>query len=460
MGNTSFRIESSTFKQIREREKKCSDSKFSLNQNPLKKKSPLKYRIRFMKNCFLIVFCLQAQLMCAQKPDQIKEVQALISHHQENIDSLSNILENLQLEEINQELSSLFLPKIDSSEYLIEHKAMFLVYDEEHEQAKWVLHKISTNILEGTVSRTNDFRIDPLVQSGSSEEIDYFIKTQRDNGKYDYDGYGYDRGHLAPSADFRWSQQALSESYYYSNMSPQLPSFNREKWADLESLIRGYIYENKRPLIVYTGPVLHPQLQKVSRSKNGVSIPEKFFKVVVDFEVQKAIAYLMPQKHEDYPIEYFATTIDEVEKLTGIDFLYQIDDQTEAALENQKEVTFWLPEKQKSDVQPLEAESLDKGKFNTIQARMHMDTGKKKEVCGTVVSAYFSKNKHTFLNLDKSFPNQVFSVTIWNSNLHNFAYQPHIELKDKKVCVRGKISENKGIPTMNVENDKAIVFLK
>ena len=326
-----------------------------------------------MKNCFLIVFCLYFQWIWAQKPNEIGEVKTQIGHHQEKMDSLSTILENLQLEEINHELSTNFLPKIESSEQLIAHKAMFLVYDEEHEQAKWVLHKISTNILEGTVSRTNDFRIDPLVESGSAEELDYFIKTKRDNGKYDYDGYGYDRGHLAPSADFRWSQKALSESYYYSNMSPQLPSFNREKWADLEGLIRGYIYENKRPLIVYTGPVLHPELQKVSRSTNRVSIPEQFFKVVVDFEAQKAIAYLMPQKHEDYPVEYFATTIDNIENLTGIDFLYQIDDKTEAALECQKEVTFWLPEKQKSDVLPFEAESLGKGKFNTMQARMHMD---------------------------------------------------------------------------------------
>jgi endonuclease G len=243
-----------------------------------------------MKNCFLIIFCLSIHLVWGQKPNEIGEVQALIGQHHKNIDSLSAILEDLQLKEINQELSTNFLPKIDSSEQLITHKAMFLVYDEEHEQAKWVLHKISTNILEGTVSRTNDFRTDPLVESGSAEEIDYFIKTKRDNGKYDYDGYGYDRGHLAPSADFRWSKKALSESYYYSNMSPQLPSFNREKWADLEGLIRGYVYENKRALIVYTGPVLHPKLQKVSRSTNKVSIPEQFFKVVVDFEAQKAIA--------------------------------------------------------------------------------------------------------------------------------------------------------------------------
>ena len=114
---------------------------------------------------------------------------------------------------------------------MIRHKAFSLAYGEEVEQAIWVMHIISSEIKDGTVGRTNDFRIDTLIQSGSAEEEDYFIKTRNSDGDVEYDGFGYDRGHLAPSADFRWSRSALSESYYYSNMSPQLPGFNREKWA-------------------------------------------------------------------------------------------------------------------------------------------------------------------------------------------------------------------------------------
>ncbi len=412
-----------------------------------------------MKTRLLIILCLSVQFLCGQKPSKTSEIQAQINVYKHHIDSLNYVLEDLQLDEINQELQTFFLPKIDSSETLISHRALLLVYDEQHEQAKWVLHKISTNVLDGKVSRTNDFRIDPLVKSGSAEEKDYFLKTKKENGKYDYDGFGYDRGHLAPSADFRWSQRALSESYFYSNMSPQLPTFNREIWADLEGLVRSYVYENRRSLIVYTGPVLNENLKKQERSINGVSIPEEFFKVVVDFKAQKSIAYLMPQEKSDYPVEYYATTIDEIEKLTGIDFLHHIDNQTEALIENQKDISFWLPEKQKSDAIPFKEGSLGKGKFNTVQASMFIDSGEKKEICGTVVSTHFSKNKHTFLNLDKSFPNQIFSLTIWNSNLHNFSYQPHIELKNKKVCFRGKITDNKGVATMNIENERAVTFL-
>ena len=63
------------------------------------------------------------------------------------------------------------------------------------------------------------------------------------------------------------------------------------------------------------------------------------------------------------------------------------------------------------------------------------------------------------VNLDKAFPHHIFSLTIWESSLHNFSYQPHIELKGQKICIKGKVTDQGGIPTMNVENEKAIEFL-
>ena len=224
-------------------------------------------------------------------------------------------------------------------------------------------------------------------------------------------------------------------------------------------MIRGYVFENKKDLYVYTGPILKPSLKKIKKSINGVSIPEKFFKIVVNYEDTKAIAYIIPQETSHYPVEYFATTINAVEKLTDIDFLANIDDEIEVILENQKDIKHWLTENKKSDVLPIDKNTLGKGKFNTVQARKFINSGKKKEVCGTVVSTHLSKNGHTFVNLDKAFPNQIFSLTIWKNNTHNFSYLPHIKLKGKKVCVTGKITEQKGVATMNVESEKSIDFL-
>ena len=194
----------------------------------------------------------------------------------------------------------------------------------------------------------------------------------------------------------------------------------------------------KRPICLHLDPILKPELKKIKRSINGVSIPEQFFKIVVYYEDRKAIAYIMPQETSNYPVEYFASTIDEVEELTGIDFLANIDDEIESDLESQKDVKHWLPEKQKSDVLPIEENTLGKGKFNSVQASRFINSGKRKKFVEQLFSTHISRKTDTFVNIDKSFPNQIFSLTIWKSNAHNFSYVPHIELKGRKVCINGK----------------------
>jgi endonuclease G len=90
--------------------------------------------------------------------------------------------------------------------------------------------------------RKDNFRSDPKVKTGSA-------------ALSDYKGSGYDRGHLAPAADFKWSATAMSESFYMSNMSPQVPGFNRGIWKNIESTVRNWAVENDEIYIV-TGPVL------------------------------------------------------------------------------------------------------------------------------------------------------------------------------------------------------------
>ena len=142
--------------------------------------------------------------------ERIENINKSINYHDKQTDSLRQILEELELKKTINELKSIALPKILPNEELIEHKAMLLVYSEDHEQAKWVAHKISHKIINGNIKRTNNFRKDPLIKTGSAEEKDYFLKTKNKNNSYTYDGFGYDRGHLAPSADFKWSKTALS----------------------------------------------------------------------------------------------------------------------------------------------------------------------------------------------------------------------------------------------------------
>ena len=416
-----------------------------------------------MQKIVVVAFLISSTFAFSQSvDDQIKLLEnekiALSSY----VLSIDSQIVDLKLKVIQLAIQKVGLPKLNAKEVLINHSAMSLVYSEKHEQAKWVSHIITSDIINGKAGRTNDFRIDPLVNTGSAIEKDYFLKTLKEGskGEYDYDGFGYDRGHLAPSADFRWSKKALSESYFYSNMSPQLAKFNREKWADLEGLLRGYIYEHpKTQLYVVTGPLLNDSLPVLERGVNKVSIPGFFFKVVMDLANEKAIAFIMPNKELKYPVSSYAVDINEVEGVAGINFFHQLEDGLEERLEAQKDISVWVPEKQKGDVKPLYQPDLPKGVFNTVQAKRNMGTNKKMTIRGTVVDLRKTRKGHLFFNLDKSYPNQIFTVAIWKKNIINFSYDPLIEWKGKQVTLTGKIADFDGIPTMVIEKENAVEVL-
>jgi len=407
---------------------------------------------------FTLAFTLDAT---CQPPDFASKISGLEKELQslKVKDSLVRIeLEEIKLERIRHLIRSEVLPEVQADEIVIMHSAMALVYEETHEQAKWVAHILTPDVASGNIGRTNDFRPDPKVVTGSAIEEDYFLKELQQDGTYKYDGFGFDRGHLAPSADFRWSAKALSESYFYSNMSPQRPDFNRISWALLEDLMRAYITEHSESeLYMITGPILHEQLPKVARSVNQVSIPEYYYKIALDPINQRVIAFLMPNRLCEYPTEYYAVPIDSIERLTGINFFPNISFAKD--LKKSVDLSPWLGKKAQSDVAPLSPTQLPKNHFNTVQAKRYMGSNEAIFVCGTVVSTKLSARGNVFLNLDKGFPNQIFTISIFADQVPNFSYTPHTYLENKKVCARGKVTNFDGTPSMAIDNEKAIKIL-
>ena len=200
----------------------------------------------------------------------------------------------------------------------VEHIAYSLGYSEVHEQACWVQHRLTRAQLSGArYERTDDFRSDPKVLTGSAQSTAY-------------KGSGYDRGHLAPAADFAWSGSAMSESFFMSNMSPQVPALNRGIWARLEDAVRDWAW-NADTIWVMSGPVLEPGLPELP---SGVSIPRYFWKVVYDpTPLPKCAAFILPQAGYTGSYWDFAVSVDEVEERTGIDVLPYLPDELENTLE-------------------------------------------------------------------------------------------------------------------------------
>jgi endonuclease G len=367
-------------------------------------------------------------------------------------------IEILKLAEVRGLMKSAGYPTGKRELEIIEHSGMSLGFDCKYNMAAWSFHMLTPDVSFGNVSRSNDFRVDEKVKCGSAVEADYFLRTENPDGTYSYDGFGYDRGHLAPSADFRWSATALSESYFYSNMTPQRKEFNRESWADLEGLLRSVVDQEKKTFYILTGPVFNESLPIIERSVNQLRIPQLHYKIIVDLSQEKprGMAFLMPNTKCEGRLSEYVVSIDSIEKLTGLDFFPSIDEALELQIESKSDFNNWMTQRNSVDVEPLSPFELPKDYFNTQQAASKVGTTV--SIIGKVVSTKFiPKSQSTFLNLDQSFPNQIFSITIWKNGRRNFSYKPEVELKGKYISVTGKVELDKnGIPAINVIKEEQI----
>lgn len=219
------------------------------------------------------------------------------------------------------------LPAHTSERDIVRHTGYTLKYDEQFEQADWVIYVLTAGHLNGNAPRRDEFRPDPAVKTGSA------------NPK-DYRGSGYDRGHLAPAGDMKWSAKAMSESFYMSNMSPQKHEFNSGIWENLESQAREWARENGEVYVV-TGPVLKVNLPRIGM--NRVAVPEYYYKIILDYKQpeSKAIAFIIPNRAAAFPLQNYVVTVDSVEHLTGIDFFPALPDSLEQALESTVQPALW-----------------------------------------------------------------------------------------------------------------------
>ncbi len=367
-------------------------------------------------------------------------------------------IEELKLKACLNIMQVVGYPQAQRELEVVEHSAMVIGFDCEYKMASWVFHVLTPDVSFGNVTRTNDFRQDERLTCESAVEVDYFLKKEKPDGTYAYDGFGYDRGHLAPSADFRWSATALSESFYYSNMSPQRPEFNRESWAELEGLLRRIVDQEKKTFYIITGPVLRTDLPQVPRSLHGIKIPELHYKIIVDVseDQPRGMAFLMPNNKADQRLSNYVVSIDSVERLTGLNFFPLLSAEMEELIESKADFNAWKTQSKDGDVEPIKATDLPKGHFNTEQARLMV--GQTVTIVGKVVSTkYLDKSQATFLNLDQSFPNQIFTVIIWKDGRRNFSYPPEVELEGKYIEVTGKVELDKnGVPGITVTKEGQI----
>lgn len=212
---------------------------------------------------------------------------------------------------------------------VIERKGYALGYNRKWKIAEWVSYRLTRDeVLSNVCERTDLFVKDPLLSSDFSIPEDYLRS-------------GYDRGHLAPAADMRWSEEVMAESFYMSNISPQRPQFNRGVWKHLEKWVRDMALVETN-IFVVTGPIVLANDESRTIGSNRVVVPSAFYKVVFDeTPPRKMIAFIIPNRGWNEKISYFSVSVDIVEVLTGLDFFKMLPDAEEDELERKYDFPEW-----------------------------------------------------------------------------------------------------------------------
>ncbi len=229
---------------------------------------------------------------------------------------------------MNSNLTSLEEPKYDDNDVYIKHFAYSLIYNEEHEQADWVAYELLKSETIPNFKRTNRFIVDTMIYTGTATNSDYLHS-------------GYDKGHLAPAADMTWNLQAMKESFYFSNISPQLPGFNRGIWKKLEMNVRDWA-QTHNCLYITSGPIFMNSDQRIG--KNNVTIPSHFYKTILIYNdsIQEAIGFIFPHKKCEGEIFDYAISIDSLELITGLNFYHRLPKRKEKKIEKDYVSKFWF----------------------------------------------------------------------------------------------------------------------
>lgn len=212
---------------------------------------------------------------------------------------------------------------------ILENTAYVVGYDETRENPAWVSYRIPAQTIPGTFPRPARFHTDTRTHSQVKHE--------------DYTSSGYDRGHMAPNLAIasRFGEQAQKETFLMSNVVPQSPALNQGPWRLLEETLSSETAPSDGEIWVVTGPIYdsHPE-----HLKSGVEIPDAFFMAIADETPTgpRLQAFIMPQstpRNADF--RNYRTSIDEVERETGLDLFRDLPDAIENKLEAEQ-TAYWL----------------------------------------------------------------------------------------------------------------------
>ncbi len=210
----------------------------------------------------------------------------------------------------------------------LERAAYRLSYNPATRLPVWVAWHLTAEHTDGPYSRKG-------IKFADDEDVPVPRATNMD-----YVNSGYDRGHICPSGDNKWSEEAQLQSFLYTNCCPQLHNLNAGDWNELEGKCRKWAQQYGGVYIV-SGPLLLNKKHKTI-GKNKVVVPEAFFKVVLCMEGEpKAIGFIYRNEANNKTMSSYVNTVDDVERLTRLDFFSALPDEVEREVEAKADLADW-----------------------------------------------------------------------------------------------------------------------
>lgn len=213
---------------------------------------------------------------------------------------------------------------------LVAHSNYCSAFNKKKLQPSWVAWTLTAEETRGDLPRSNNFSPD------SSLRVKYQVVTR------DYSGSGFDRGHLCPAADNKFSRQAMNECFYMTNMCPQVHSLNDGGWRALEDSCRMWA-QREDSIVIVAGPVFYKKHPGTIGRYHKVAVPDAFFKVVLSLKPgqEKAIGFLFTNSDVPQTVGESACSVDAVEKVTRFNFFPKLSRQLQKKLECSGNLSEW-----------------------------------------------------------------------------------------------------------------------
>ena len=283
------------------------------------------------------------------------------------VDSIVNVNANDSVDGMAY-VTDYSMPHLNAAHIYVEHTSMYnhnrvlnyaLEWNTKMRHAVWVAFYFDEATKLDNTNRNEVWAIDPMVPEGTCPTEDNHVRD------------GFDKGHLCASNDRQFSAAANVQTYYYSNISPMMSSFNGGFWASFEILVQDWgrsndydkVYVTKggtldQLLVNFTGTQngndgVLPKTDANGMTIHGLPCPKYYFMAVLAEKEDAfyAIGFWMEHR-DDYGYEYdefapsdvmkkYAVSIDELEKNTGLDFFCNLPDSVEDAVESAWSETDW-----------------------------------------------------------------------------------------------------------------------